>query len=414
MEPKRVVVTGMGVVSPLGSSLEDYGANLAAGVSGIRPITLFDTSDFDTKFAGEITEFDPQTVLDRKEARRMDRFTQLALAATVQTVDHSGIDFGKVDRDAFGAIVASGIGGMTVYERECNVLASRGPGRISPFFIPMLISDITPGYISIRYGLRGVNYSTTSACASASHAIGEAFHHIRYGKSVGMIAGGSEAPLTPMGVAGFNAMKAISTRNAEPERASRPFDLNRDGFVMGEGAAILLLEELEHALARGAAIHAEIVGVGFTADAYHITAPDPGGDGAVRAMNLALKEAGLNASDVDYINAHGTSTPANDKTETQAIKKVLGERAYEVPVSSTKSMIGHLLGASGAAEAVATIITLNSGTIHPTINYETPDPECDLNYVPNEAVRADVELALSNSFGFGGHNVCLAYAKYHS
>jgi len=343
----------------------------------------------------------------------MDRFTQLALAATIQAVDHSGIDFEKVDRDAFGTIVASGIGGMTVYERECQVLASRGPGRISPFFIPMLISDITPGYISIRYGLRGVNYSTTSACASASHAIGEAYNHIRYGKSVGILTGGSEAPLTPMGVAGFNAMKAISTRNDEPERASRPFDLNRDGFVMGEGAAILLLEELEHALARGAAIYAEIVGVGFTADAYHITAPDPAGDGAVRAMNLALREAGMNASVVDYINAHGTSTPANDKTETRAIKKMLGERAYEVPISSTKSMIGHLLGASGAAEAVATIITLNSGTIHPTINYETPDPECDLNYVPNGAIEQKVNVALSNSFGLGGQNACLVIKKYN-
>jgi 3-oxoacyl-[acyl-carrier-protein] synthase II len=411
MEPRRVAVTGMGVVTSLGDSVETYWQNLLAGKSGISPITLFDTTEFATKFAGEVKDFKSADYLDFREARRMDRFTQFAMIAAGRAVLDSAIDFEKVDRERWGVIVASGIGGMNVYEDQCKILFERGPRRISPFFIPMMIADITPGYISMKYGLTGVNYATTSACASSSHAIGEAFNHIRFGKVDGVITGGSEAPLTPMGVAGFNALKAISTRNEAPEEASRPFDLDRDGFVMGEGGAILVLEEMEHAKARGARIYAEMIGTGFTADAYHITAPPPGGEGAARAMNLAIKEGNISPEDVDYVNAHGTSTEANDKTETIAIKASFGKHAHKLAISSTKSMIGHLLGASGAAEAIATIMSIYEDAIHPTINYETPDPDCDLDYVPNKARKQEVSIALSNSFGFGGHNVCLAFRK---
>ena len=412
MELKRVVVTGIGVLTPIGKDLNTYWNNLVAGKSGISTISQIDVSVQATRIAGEIKEFDAGQYLDRKEARRMDRFTQFAVIAADQAVADAGIDFRAFDTDYFGVIVASGIGGMKTFEDQHNTYLAGGPRRISPFFIPMLISDISPGHISIKYGLKGINYATTSACASASHAIGEAFNAIRYGRAIGMIAGGSETPITDMGIAGFNALKAISTRNDEPERASRPFDIDRDGFVMGEGAAVLVLEELEFAQKRGAKIYAEIVGVGFTADAYHITAPVPGGDGARRAMSIALRDGGLQPTDVGYINAHGTSTPFNDKVETEAIKAAFGEHAYHVHISSTKSMIGHLLGASGAAEAVATVMTLKTGVIHPTINYETPDPECDLNYTPNRAVQKEVSAALSNSFGFGGHNVSLAFRKY--
>ncbi len=413
MEAKRVVVTGMGVITSLGHTLEDYWQNLLAGKNGIGKITLFDTTLYDTKFAGEITDFDPTQYIDRKEARRMDRFTHFAVIAAQRAVQDSGIDFDLVDRDQFGVIVSCGIGGMNIYEKECQVLLERGPSRVSPFLIPMLIADIAPGYISIQHNLRGPNYATTSACASAAHAIGEAFNHIRYGRSIGFLAGGCEAPICKMGVAGFSAMKALSTRNEEPEKASRPFELNRDGFVMGEGGAVLLLEELEHAKARNAKVYAEITGVGYTADAYHITAPVPGGDGAVRAMQQAMKDANIEPNAVDYINAHGTSTPHNDKTETEAIKKTFGEHAYKLAVSSTKSMIGHLLGASGAAEAVASILSIIHNEIHPTINYEEPDPDCDLYYVPNKPIKRKVDVVLSNSFGFGGHNVTLAFGRYN-
>jgi 3-oxoacyl-[acyl-carrier-protein] synthase II len=409
---KRVVVTGMGVVTPLGLSLNEYWNNLLAGANGISNITLFDTSEFVTKFAGEIKNIDIDNYIDKKEARRMDRFTHFAVIAAKFAVDDSGIDFAQEDCDQIGVIASSGIGGMEIFEKECRTLIEKGPRRVSPFLIPMLISDIAPGHISIMYGLKGFNYATTSACASSAHAIGDAYYHIRHGRQIAIFAGGSEAPITHMGLSGFNALKALSTRNDDPQRASRPFDLNRDGFVMGEGGAILLLEELEHAKARGAKIYAEIVGAGFTADAYHITAPVPDGQGASKAMQQAIKEAGITLRDVNYINAHGTSTPANDSMETMAIKNVFGDYAYQLPISSTKSMTGHLLGGSGAIEAVATILTVKNDKIHPTINYETPDPECDLDYVPNKARDLQVNYALSNSFGFGGHNVTLAFKKF--
>lgn len=412
MEIKRVVVTGLGAITPIGNNIESYWDNLQKGTSGTGPLTLIDPEPHKTKIAAEVKNFDPTAFIDRKDVRRMERFTHFAIVAADEAIADSGIDFQNVDTDYFGSIIASGIGGMPTFEKQYENYLSGGPRKVSPFFIPMLIADISAGYVSIKYGLKGINYCTTSACASASHAIGEAFNSIRFGRAIGMLAGGSEASTTVMGVAGFNALQALSTRNDHPEAASRPFELHRDGFVMGEGAAILLLEELEHARARGAKIYSEIVGAGFTADAYHITAPIPGGDGAMRAMNIAIKDAGVEPTDIEYINAHGTSTVYNDKVETEAIKKSFGEHAYRLYISSTKSMVGHLLGASGAVEAVATVLGLKHGVIHPTINYETPDPECDLNYVPNSAIKTDFTYALSNSFGFGGHNVCLAFKKY--
>ncbi len=412
MDLKRVVVTGMGLVSPLGDTIDTYWNNLINGRNGISNITLFDTSDYKTKIAAEIKDFNPENFIDKKEARRMDRFTQFAMVAAIKAIEDSAIDLEATDRERFGVIVSSGIGGMITYEEECRTMLERGPKWISPFFIPMLISDIAPGHISIRFGLKGVNYATISACASSSHAIGEAFNHIRYGKANAVLAGGSEAPINRMGIAGFNALKALSTRNDEPEKSSRPFELNRDGFVMGEGGGILLLEELEHARARKAKIYGEIVGIGFTADAFHITQPVPGGEGAARSMKLAMQDAGIKPEQVEYINAHGTSTPYNDKTETEAIKSVFGEYARKLDISSTKSMIGHLLGASGALEAIATLLCIKNSIIHPTTNYETPDPDCDLNYVPNKAKNRNVNYALSNSFGFGGHNVTLAFKKF--
>lgn len=412
MQAKRVVVTGMGIVSPLGHTLEDYWANLLAGKSGISAITLFDAARHDTKFAGEIKDLDIGQFIDRKEARRMDRFTQFAMIAAHKAMEDSALDLAKEDRTQIGVIVGSGIGGMQTFEKECAVLLEKGPGRISPFLIPMLIPDIAAGQISIQYGLKGVNYATVSACASAAHAIGAAWNHIRFGDAIAVLAGGSEAPITPIGTAAFNSLRALSTRNEDPLHASRPFDLHRDGFVMGEGSGLLMLEELEHARQRGAQIYAELVGAGFTGDAYHITAPDETGDGALRAMQIALRQAGATPQQVDYINAHGTSTPLNDKTETLAIKRAFGDHAYQLAISSTKSMVGHLLGASGAAEAIATILCIKNEKIHPTINYDTPDPECDLNYTPNTAVERKINLALSNSFGFGGHNVTLAIKKF--
>ena len=412
MELKRVVVTGMGVVSPLGHSPTELFDNLVAGRSGISRYEAFDSTAFETKIAGEIKDLEVTDYISPKEARRMDRFTHLAWIAAQKCVEDSGIDFNQVDRDLFGVIMGSGIGGMHVFERECKVLFERGPSRVSPFLIPMLIPDIAPGLISIHYGLKGINYCTVSACASSAHALGLAYTHIRTGEAVGVLAGGSEAPINPIGVAGFNAIHAMSTRNDEPESASRPFDLHRDGFVMGEGGGALLLEELEHAKQRGARIYAEIGGYGFSADAHHITAPDPEGKGAISSMTTALRTAAVSPSSVDYINAHGTSTPLNDKTETLAIKAVFKEHAEKLAISSTKSMVGHLLGASGAVETIATIMTIQQQTIHPTINYETPDPSCDLDYTPNKAIRREVKVALSNSFGFGGHNVSLLFKKY--
>jgi 3-oxoacyl-[acyl-carrier-protein] synthase II len=412
MEGKRIVVTGLGVVSPIGITWEVFWKALLRGQNGVGDITLFDAADFDTRFAAEVKDFIVEEFVDRKEARRMDRFTHFALAAAQMAVEDSKLDFDKENLTRIGVISGSGIGGVQTFEREYRNLLEKGPKRISPFFIPMMIPDIASGHISIRYGLKGPNFSTLSACASSSHSLGEAFKTIQRGDADIMLAGGSEALITPMGIGGFNTMKALSTRNDDPQHASRPFDLERDGFVVGEGGAIIVLEELEHAQARGAPIYAEMVGYGATADAYHITAPVPGGDGAARAMKCALDDADLQPEDVDYVNAHGTSTPFNDKTETEAIKTLFGAHAYKLAISSTKSMIGHLLGASGAVEFVATVASIYNDQIHPTINQIVPDPECDLYYTPNKAIDKVVNVAISNSFGFGGHNVCLVLQKY--
>ncbi|MFQ5751098.1 MAG: beta-ketoacyl-ACP synthase II [bacterium] len=413
IELHRVVVTGMGVISPLGLEVQEFWQNLVAGKSGVDFITKFDTTDFDTKFGGEVKNFQPEDYMDRKEVRRMDRFTQYAIAATDNAILQSGLNFDIEKRERIGVIVSSGIGGMETFEKQSRTLIERGPQRISPFFIPMLISDIAPGSISIRYGLKGPNFSTVSACASSSHAIGEAFRTLQRGEVDVMICGGAEATITPLGVGGFNAMKALSTRNEAPQKASRPFDKERDGFVMGEGAGILVLESLEHALNRSATIFAEICGVGYTADAYHITAPAPDGEGAVTAMQNALKDADLAPDRIDYINTHGTSTPHGDVAETRAIKIVFGEHAYKLNVNSTKSMIGHLLGASGGVGFIVTVMSMKENLIHPTINQEVPDPDCDLNCTPNEPQKKEVRAAISNSFGFGGHNVSIVVKKFN-
>ncbi len=412
MSKRRVVVTGLGVISPVGNNVKETWEALLAGKNGVGPITLFDASEFTTKFAAEVKNYNPLDHFDRKELRRLDRYSQFAILAADEALKDSGMDLEKEDRDRIGVIVGSGIGGMLSFEEEHSKLVTRGPSRVSPFFIPNIIIDIAAGHISIKYDLRGPNFATVSACATAAHSIGTALRMIQYGDTDVVLCGGAEAPIVPSGVAGFNALKAISTRNDEPQKASRPFDAKRDGFVMGEGGGILILEELEHAKARGAKIYAELAGIGFTADAYHITQPAPHGEGAVRAMKAALKDAGLAPEQVQYINAHGTSTYFNDKNETEAIKTVFGDYAYELAISSTKSMTGHLLGASGALELIATIMTIHDGKVHPTINYEFPDPECDLNYVPNKAIEKEVTAALSNSFGFGGHNVSLCVRKF--
>jgi 3-oxoacyl-[acyl-carrier-protein] synthase II len=413
MQERRVVITGMGVISPLGHVVEEFWQNLLAGKSGVDRITRFDATNFDTKIAAEVKNFNAEDYIEKKEVRRMDAFTHYALAAAHHAIaDSRLLETQQIDKDAIGVIVSSGIGGMETFEREDRKLFEKGPGRISPFFIPMMISDIAPGHISMKYGFKGPNYSITSACASSSHAIGESFRYVRRGEAEVMICGGAEATITQMGVGGFNAMKALSTRNDDPQRASRPFDLDRDGFVMGEGAGILVLEALESAMRRDAKIYAEVIGAGYSADAYHITQPAPGGEGAVRAMRVALKSAGIAPEDVPYVNAHGTSTEANDKNETQAIATVFGDHAAKLNISSTKSMIGHLLGASGAVELIATALACRDDMIHPTINQITADPDCFLNYTPNEAVRREVLVAISNSFGFGGHNVCLVVKKF--
>ncbi len=409
---RRVVITGLGAVTPIGLTTDELWESLKIGKNGISKITYFDTSKHRTSIAGELKNFDPLNYIDRKMSRRMCIFSQYALAAAKIAIEDSGLDLSKEDKTRIGVIVGSGIGGMATFEREHSKLLLSGPSRVSPFFIPMLISDIAPGYISIIYGLKGPNYSTTSACATSAHAIGNAVRTIQYGDADVIIAGGSEAPITPMGLAGFNNMKALSERNDEPEKASRPFDADRDGFVMGEGGGILVVEELERAKNRGAKIHAEISGIAYTADAYHITAPDDMGLGAVNVMRSALKDAGLRPADIDYINAHGTSTPINDKIESLAIKQVFGEHVNQVAISSTKSMIGHLLGAAGAVESIICIFAIQNNMIPPTINYEIPDPDCDLNYTPNKAIEKEVNVALTNSFGFGGHNACLIIKRY--
>lgn len=412
MEHRRVVITGMGPVTPVGIGTDDYWRALLDGVSGVGRITHFDASEFTTRIAAEVKGFDPEQYIERKEARRMDRFVQFAVAAARIALEDSRLDIRADNADRVGVLIGSGIGGTGTWEEQHSVLLERGPGRVSPFFVPMLISDMGSGMVSIIFGAKGPNMTVVTACATATHAIGEAFEIIKRGDADVMIAGGSEAAVTPLAVAGFCSMRALSTRNDDPEHASRPFDLHRDGFVMGEGAGIVIVEELDHALARGAPVRAEIIGYGASGDAYHITAPAPEGEGAARSMAAAISDAGIQPEDVDYINAHGTSTDANDKLETAAIKKVFGGHAYKVAISSTKSMIGHLLGAAGAVEAIACICALRDGAVPPTTNYETPDPECDLDYVPNAARKLDAKIAMSNSFGFGGHNATLVIAKY--
>jgi 3-oxoacyl-[acyl-carrier-protein] synthase II len=385
---------------------------MTTGVSGIRRITRFDPANFNTKIAGEVTDFEPTRYMDRKEARRMDRFTQFAVAASGMAIEDASLNLEHEDRDRIGVILGSGIGGMETLEEQAKVLFEKGPGRVSPVFVPMMIGNMGAGQVAIKYCLRGPNTTTVSACASSSNAIGDAFKMLQYGRADVMITGGAEAAVTPLAMAGFIQMKAMSTRNEEPEKASRPFDLGRDGFVIGEGSAILVLETLEHAQERGARIYAEIVGYGSTCDAYHMTAPDPEGHGAATSMKEALGDAGIDPSEVDYINAHATATPLGDKAETLAIKSVFGANAAKVAISSTKSMTGHLLGASGGLEAMVCILAIYYGIIPPTINYEQPDPDCDLDYVPNVARKAVVDVALSNSFGFGGHNATLVFKKY--
>jgi 3-oxoacyl-[acyl-carrier-protein] synthase II len=409
---RRTVVTGMGVITPVGNSVDEFWENLKSGKAGIDRISRFDPAPFTSQIAGEIKNFDPFQYIDKKECRRMDLTQQYAIASAQQAYDMAKLGSDAFDPERAGVVVGSGIGGIDTFEKQHTVLLNQGPGRVSPFFIPMMIVDMCAGLISIRFNFKGPNYATVSACASGAHAIADAFRIIQRGEAEVMICGGSEAAITPVSFAGFCSARALSTRNQEPQKASRPFDKQRDGFVMSEGAGILILESLEHAQKRGAKIYAEIIGIGQTADAYHITAPPPGGEGAIRAMRLALKDAGLTPDSVDYINAHGTSTDLNDVTETQAIKAVLGEKAYRTPVSSTKSMIGHLLGAGGAVELIATIKSMEEGILHPTINYEFPDPECDLDYVPNQMRQAEVKVALSNSFGFGGHNISIAVKKF--
>jgi 3-oxoacyl-[acyl-carrier-protein] synthase II len=411
---KRVVVTGMGVVSPVGLKIEEFWKNLLDGKSGVGYITKFDTTNFATKFAAEVKNFDPVNYMDRKLAQRMDIFTQFAMAATEMAIQDAGLNSdSKIDKERVAVVYTSGIGGMWTYHTQHELFFKTGsPRHISPFTVPMMIIDIAAGYISIRYGYKGPNYATVSACASSANAITDAVMLIERGLADVVITGGTESAICPMSIGSFNAMRALSTRNDAPEKASRPFDADRDGFVMGEGAGTLILESLEHALNRGAKIYAEVAGFGLTADAYHITAPAPNGEGAARSMSMALKDAGLLPEDIDYINAHGTSTKENDKNETQAIKTVFGEHAYKLAVNSTKSMIGHLLGAAGAVEAIATILSITTGKIHPTINYENPDPECDLFYVPNKAIDREVKAAISNSFGFGGHNVSIVFKKF--
>ena len=404
----RAVVTGMGVISPVGNSLEEFWNNLKNGISGIDRVSRFDVSQFSSQIVGEVKGFDASKYMDKKEARRMDLVQQYAVASAQQAFDQSGLESDSLDPERAGVVVGSGIGGIETFEKQHAILLNQGPGRVSPFFIPMMIIDLCAGLVSMRLNFKGPNYATVSACSSGAHAIADAFKIIQRGEADVMIAGGTEASITPASLAGFCSARALSTRNDEPNKASRPFDKERDGFVMSEGAGIMVLESLGHAQRRGAKIFAEIAGVGQTADAYHITAPAPGGEGAIRAMRLALKDARLDPDSVDYINAHGTSTDLNDVTETQAIKVVFGDRAKKIPISSTKSMIGHLLGAGGAVELVATIMSIEEGIIHPTINYEFPDPDCDLDYVPNKMRKADVHVALSNSFGFGGHNITIA------
>lgn len=411
---RRVVVTGLGAVTPIGNNVKDFWTNLKAGVSGIDVIRRFDPVVYNLPviIAGEVKNFKPEDFLDAKELKRMSDFVKFAVVAAKEAIADSGLELNRIDLNRAGVIVGTGIGGLRDIEDQQRVLMEKGARRVSPFFIPSGISNMASGYISIEFGFKGPNSCVVTACATGTHSIGDAFKIIQRGDADIMIAGGTESAITPLGIAGFANMKALSTRNQEPQRASRPFDADRDGFVMGEGAGILVLEELEHAKSRGAKIYAEVVGYGLTGDAYHITAPCADADGAKRVITMTLNDGKINPEEVDYINAHGTSTPLNDKIETLAIKEVFKEHAYRLKISSNKSMIGHLLGAAGAVEAVATVKTIQEGIIPPTINYENPDSDCDLDYVPNRAIEYKVKVAISNSFGFGGTNACLAFKAY--
>jgi len=409
---RRVVVTGLGAVTPVGNTVEEFWTAICEGRSGIGPITKFDATTYPARFAAEVRGFDPLRWMEKKEVKKMDPFIHYALAAGVMAVEDAGLDFAKEDPVRCGSLIGSGIGGMTTILDSHKVLLERGPDRVSPFFIPSIIINMASGHLSIRYGIKGPNSAVVTACATGNHAIGDALKIIQRGDADVMLAGGTEACILGLALAGFCSIKAVSTRNDAPEKASRPFDRDRDGFVMGEGAGVVVLETLEHAVRRDARIYAEVIGYGMTADAYHMTAPDPDGDGATRAMALTLQDAAVDPTQVGYINAHGTSTPYNDKTETLAIKRVFSDHAQRLAVSSTKSMTGHLLGAAGGVEAIATVLALYHGILPPTINYETPDPECDLDYVPNQARKQQVEVALSNGFGFGGTNATLAFRRY--
>lgn len=409
---RRVVVTGVGLVTPLGVGIENVWQRILRGESGVGPITRFDTTQHETKFAAEVREFKPEDYISPKEIKRMDLFIQYALTAAKIAMEDSGLDMNKEDAERVGVIVGTGLGGLPTLEKYHSILLERGPGRISPFFIPMLIANEAPGHVAIQFGIKGPNLCIVTACATGAHSIGESLRIIQYGDADVMVAGGTEANLTPLTVGGFNAMRALSTRNDAPAKASRPFDKDRDGFVVGEGSGIVVMEDLEHAKKRGAKIYAEVVGYGYNGDAYHITAPCPDGDGFIRCMRMAMRDAAMPPDAVNYINAHGTSTDLNDQTETIAIKEVFKEKAYRIPVSSTKSMIGHLLGAAGAVEAIFTLLAMRDNICPPTTNYETPDPDCDLDYVPNSARSHPIDVGLSNSFGFGGTNSTLVFKRF--
>lgn len=410
---ERVVITGMGAVTPLGNGVETFWEGLLAGKSGLGAVTRFDAADFPCRIAGEVKAFDPLDFMEKKEARRMDRFVQFAVAAAKMALEDGALNMQNVDPDRVGVYIGSGIGGLDTWEKQHKTLLERGPRRVSPFFIPMMIANMASGHVSILTGAKGPNSAAITACATGTHSIGDAFRILQRGEADAMLAGGAEATITPLAFAGFSNMKAMSTSyNDEPTKAMRPFDRDRDGFVMGEGAGVLLLERLDHALARDANIVAEVVGYGMSGDAYHMTSPAPEGEGAARCMKRAIAYAHIAPEEVGYINAHGTSTEYNDPLETVAVKKTFGEHAHRLAISSTKSMTGHLLGAAGAVEAIATALALRDQTLPPTINYENADPECDLDYVPNEARKADFSIALSNSFGFGGHNATLALKRY--
>lgn len=411
---RRVVVTGLGLVTPLGIGVEETWSALIAGKSGITSITKFDASDMATQIAGEVKDFKPEDYISRKDIRRMDIFTAYALAASRMAVEDASLNINGNNADRVGVVIGCGLGGLSTIERFHRILLEQGPKKISPFFIPMLIANMAPGHISIVFGAKGPNVAIETACAAGTHAVGDAFKHIQHGAADVMIAGGVESTITPLAISGFNAMRALSTRNQDPEKASRPFDQDRDGFVLSEGSGIVILEALDYALERGARIHGELIGYGLTGDAFHISAPAPEGEGMARCMQMALDDAGVVPEEVDHINAHGTSTDLNDKFETQAIKSVFGEHSYKLAVTSTKSMTGHLLGGAGGVESVVTVLTIKRGIIPPTINYESPDPECDLDYVPNVARKAEITMALSNSFGFGGTNAALLFRRYES